>query len=343
MDMDTFLTTLYVVVDDCYQRYGDWYRAGVHRGAAAQLSDSEVMTIALAGMWRAGTPWQSERGVVRWMLVHGRGYFPKMIKRSGFNKRVKQLWGLFVMLQQGLAAQLSEGQADGYEATDCLPVPAYSNGQALREPAHALWDSGKGHGGTQGGWYYGHKLLLGVHDSGAVTGFVTAPAHIQDRWLLEALLAYRAGYEAGSQPPDNQHQAHRDRPAAPPPEVFSPSLTAGSALTDLMLADKGFNASRWAQHWLQRYQTEVITVPPYNSPDYRAWSPGAATLLAGLRQVVETVNSVLTQVFPIQHLGARSPWGRLTRLSVTLAAFNLGLWLNRALHRPAFALQTLLT
>lgn len=343
MDIDTFLTTLYVLVDDYYQSYGEVCRAGVHHGAPLQMSDSEVMTIALAGQWRAGTPWQSERGVVRWMRAHGGCYFPRMLGRSGFNKRVKQLWGMFVLLQQEVASTLCAGQADGYEAVDCIPVPAYSCSQAQREQQHALWDSTQGHGGTHGGWYYGHKLLLSVHDSGAVTGFVVAPADVQDRWLLEALLAYRAGYEEGSQPPDNTHQAHADRPPAPPAELFSPALAAGSMLAELMFADKGFNSSRWTQHWLARYHAEVMSVPPYNTAAYRAWSPAMATSLAGFRQVVETVNSVLTQVFAIQHLGARSAWGRLSRLSVMLAAFNLGLYFNRLLQRPSFALQTLLT
>ncbi|MHB8626841.1 MAG: hypothetical protein ACYDEO_11610 [Aggregatilineales bacterium] len=51
MDLDTFLTELYVLVDD-------WYKAEigvrVHVGAREQMSDSEVMTVALAGQWRVG-------------------------------------------------------------------------------------------------------------------------------------------------------------------------------------------------------------------------------------------------------------------------------------------------
>ena len=93
MDLETFLTTLYVYVDE-------WYKTEVaqhikkHGGAEVQLSDSEVLTIALAGQWRVGVPWGSERGVVRWMQEHGGGLFPKMIGRSAFNARVGWLWAL---------------------------------------------------------------------------------------------------------------------------------------------------------------------------------------------------------------------------------------------------------
>jgi len=54
----------------------DWYKAEGHRlmqrhaGPAVRMSDSEVLTVALAGHWRVGVPWQSERGVVRYMQQH---------------------------------------------------------------------------------------------------------------------------------------------------------------------------------------------------------------------------------------------------------------------------------
>ena len=64
MDLDTFLTTLYVVIDDWYKREMS-VRMKRHAGPALQMSDSELLTIAIAGQWRVGVPWQSERGIVR--------------------------------------------------------------------------------------------------------------------------------------------------------------------------------------------------------------------------------------------------------------------------------------
>ena len=95
MDLDTFFTTLYVVIDD-------WYKSKMislmkrHPGPALQMSDSEVLTVAIAAQWRAGVPWQSERGIVRYMLENGRSWFPRMLKRSQFNKRLRDLWAAFV-------------------------------------------------------------------------------------------------------------------------------------------------------------------------------------------------------------------------------------------------------
>ncbi len=91
MDLDTFLTTLYVLVDDWYKGETS-ARFKRHAGPALQMSDSEVLTVAIAGQWRVGVPWRSERGIVRYMLKHGRSWFPSMLKRSQFNQRVRDLW-----------------------------------------------------------------------------------------------------------------------------------------------------------------------------------------------------------------------------------------------------------
>ncbi|MBM3943118.1 MAG: hypothetical protein FJ316_09395 [SAR202 cluster bacterium] len=62
---------------------------------------------------------------------------------------------------------------------------------------------------------------------------------------------------------------------------------------------------------------------------------------ASRRQVVETINGHLEQVFGLAFPGARSTWGLLTRVAAKLAALNLGLWLNRYFGRPDFAFATL--
>ena len=106
MDLDTFLTTLYVVIDDWYKREMS-VRMKRHAGPALQMSDSELLTIAIAAQWRVGVPWQSERGIVRYMLQHGQSWFPRMLKRSQFNQRLRHLWAAFVCLQQELGRCLA--------------------------------------------------------------------------------------------------------------------------------------------------------------------------------------------------------------------------------------------
>ena len=89
MDIDTFFTELYVLIDD-------WYKSepSLHlrkqAGATQHMSDSEVLTLMIAGQWRAGVTWRSERGLLRWVEAHGRGLFPTLLKRSAFNERGRQ-------------------------------------------------------------------------------------------------------------------------------------------------------------------------------------------------------------------------------------------------------------
>lgn len=209
MDLDTFLTTLYVVVDD-------WYKSEVgqrrHVGAREQMSDSEVLTVALAGQWRVGVSWRSERGVVRWMQQHGRGWFPRMVGRSAFNRRVRQMWGLFIRLHQAVGDWLRQA-TDVYECVDGVPLVAMSNGQAKREPGHWLWESQVGHGGTSGGFFVGDHLMASVTPRGVVTGWVVGNADINDRWLLTALLSARAGCPELLPPP---WRPMRAGPTGPP-------------------------------------------------------------------------------------------------------------------------------
>jgi len=122
MDLDTFFRVLYVIIDD-------WYKTSMvgrinkHAGASVAMSDSEVLTIMIAAQWQVGVPWRSERGIMRWLDVHGRGWFARLLKRSAFNQRARYRWQVYIALQQWLAAVLGQGSA-AYECVDGEPVPA---------------------------------------------------------------------------------------------------------------------------------------------------------------------------------------------------------------------------
>lgn len=333
MDLDTFLTTLYVLIDD-------WYKADTqarmqrHGGPEIQLSDSEVLTVAIAGQWRVGVPWRSERGVVRYMQKQGRGWFPRMLKRSAFNERVRQLWGAAVQLQQEVANWL-EASSTLYEVVDCVPLPACSLAQAASGKGHWLWWSRLGYGGNQGGWFWGEQLLTSVTAEGVVTGWLLGSASADDRWLLQALVSQRRGHlELLTPAGDKKHTL------PPPPSDFSSLATVGNQRARPYLADRGFNGDRWRRQWWQRYEVSVITVPPANAR--AAWSAPDCRWLASKRQIVETLFARLGSVFALKQLQAHSRWGQLTRLALVMAAYNLGLFLNRLAGRPDGALETLL-
>jgi hypothetical protein len=335
VDLDTFLTTVYVIVDD-------WYKANMaarmqrKRGGKLAMSDSEVLTIALVGQWRVGTSWRSERGVVRYFQTVGRRWFPTMVGRSAFNQRVRNLWAALVCLQQTLAAWL-QPQGSSYECVDCVPLRACSLAQSRREGGHWWWWSRYGHGGTQGSSYFGDQIGMSVTPNGAITGWLVSDAQVDDRWVLQALLRQRMGQPYLTTPPPSA--SGKNRHGTPPSYFPSPALAAGRPWGQTYLADAGFGGGRWYPIWRQ-CRARVLTPPPANAPD--AWSRPALHWHRRLRQPIETTFAHLTTVFSLASVRAHSRWGQFTCLAAMFAAYNLGLWLNHLQRRPLHALATLL-
>jgi hypothetical protein len=74
IDLDTYLTTLYVMVDDFWQSV---LAAEQQKpGPLASLSRSEVITLALFGQW---VQFKSERAFYRYAQHHLRAAFPRLL------------------------------------------------------------------------------------------------------------------------------------------------------------------------------------------------------------------------------------------------------------------------
>lgn len=340
MDLDTFLTTLYVLVDD-------WYKAKIgtlaqrRKAGTLKMSDSEVLTVALVGQWQVGVPWRSERGLVRYMQAHGRGWFPKMLQRSAFNERVRQLCMVLAALQRWVAQQV-ETMEDLYEVGDGVPLPVCSVGQMKREKQHWLGaQSSLGHGGTHGGWFFGQRWWVNVTPKGVITGWLVGAAHLNERWMLEAFLTTRAGNGSLGCPHTNTHEPHTRRLRSPS-GFLGGFFAVGKSQARPLVVDRGLNGNAWRQHWWTQYHAEVIAIPPYAAPEHRAWTRADCLWLAHVRQIIETAFAVLDEVFGIKRVNAHSLWGQYTRLAAKAAAYNIALWFNQQLQRPLLAAATLI-
>jgi hypothetical protein len=84
VDVDTFLTTLYVIVDDFCQTS---LPVETHPGPDAALTRSEVVTLALFGQWQG---FGSERGFYRYARRHVRAALPTLPAREQCNRQVRQ-------------------------------------------------------------------------------------------------------------------------------------------------------------------------------------------------------------------------------------------------------------
>ena len=102
LDLDTFLTALYTIVDDLYRE-----RLAVllsHRpGPMPALSDSEVLALAICAEWG---PWDSERGFWRFARERLRHLFPRLIDQSEFNRRRRSLYPALAVIQRAVGQRL---------------------------------------------------------------------------------------------------------------------------------------------------------------------------------------------------------------------------------------------
>jgi len=331
------MLTVYVWIDDWSKEQATGQKK--RRGRPSRMSDSEILTLGIVGQWRVGVPWRSERGMVRYMQAHGRGWFPQMLQVSAFNYRFRQLWRQFVALPQALGQVLS-GPQMVYEVVDSVPLPAYSVAQGKKwRQRHWLWSASLGY--SKSGWYWGHRWLISVTAQGVITGWVLADATVQDRWLLQALLSGRKQGFIHLRPPTITHYVKPSHRVHVPLKPVGPAPATGAWTNRVYLADQAFNGQTWRDHWHDLYHATLICPPAPNAKP--TWSASQRAWLARHRQIVETVFALLTDTFALKHLRSHSIWGCLARLSAIAAAHNFAIYLNRLLHRPDLALPTLIS
>jgi hypothetical protein len=326
LDLETFLTTLYVITDELYEGFVQ-SQMPASGGPEPKLSDSEVLCLGLAAQWRSGVPWKSERSFVRYALSHLRPFFPGMTSQSAFNRRLRRLWGAFILIQQALAEQLL--RAEECEIMDCVPVPV-ARGARSFHPGWLADIARIGKGGNER-YFYGLHMLLLVSTNGVATGWTLAAGNVNDRWLAELLLSARshAAQLTGPLGPRNP-----PRPL-PPTDWVGPAESCGRNTGRPIMADQGYDGQDWLEHWALNYGAQVITRPCPQPGQPTQW-------FSSLRQAVETAFAHLDASFGLKFPGAHTRWGLLTRMAAKLAAYNLGIAINRLCQRPDFAFATLI-
>jgi hypothetical protein len=223
VDVDTFLTTLYVMVDDfCHSRP----QTEQHPGPDASLSPSEVITLTIFARWaRFG----SERDFYRYASSRLRDAFPTLPHRSQFNRSVRDHLDLIEEVALHLA-EVMKAQRCPYEALDSSAMPirdAKRRGEGwLAGFADIGWSNSLG-------WYEGFRLLVAVNPTGVITGFGFCAASATDQQVAETFFAVR----------------HR-------PNSRLPSV--GSAAWGPYVADKGFEGEENHRRWLECYGARVI-------------------------------------------------------------------------------------
>lgn len=305
IDWDTFLTTLYVRVDDFCKTH---LPAERRPGPDAALTRSEVVTLAICAQWGL---FGSERQFYRYAQRAWRGAFPRLPDRSQFNRLMRRHWQAIAAFALHQATGLGAGESS-YEVLD-------TSGVRVRDSKRrgAGWLYGYADIGwcSRLGWYEGFHLLIAVTPQGAITGFGLAPASAKDQPMTEAFLALR-------------HQ----------PDERLPSV--GAPAQGPYVADTGFEGQANHQRWEQRYGATVICPPQPRSR--RAWPKPWRRWLSGLRQIVETVYEKLHHAFRLDRERPHDLFGLQARLAAKVALHNFCMALNEQLQRPRLAFAELI-
>jgi hypothetical protein len=182
MDLDSFLVSLYVLVDDWWQAIHG--RVPRRPGRPALLSDPEVITLAILAQWPR---FRSERDFWRFAWAHLRPYFPNLCSQSQLNRRIRALEPEMRELQLALARELAEPSAV-YRVMDTTLVPAIVRVRASRKGLFA-GQASFGRSASKTEWVYGFKVALVVDSDGVITAFGLATASSDERPIGEALIA----------------------------------------------------------------------------------------------------------------------------------------------------------
>ena len=117
VELDTFLVALYTIVDELYQRHVAPQRP-VRRGHRPEVSDSEVLTLMVCEQWHG----RSERRFLRFVERYWRGYFPRLLSQSAFNRRARDLAGAMTALVPLVAAETG-AVLPAYQVVDGVAMP----------------------------------------------------------------------------------------------------------------------------------------------------------------------------------------------------------------------------
>jgi hypothetical protein len=305
IDIDTFLTILYVMVDDFCKSHLPVER---RPGPPASLSRSEVVTLGIFSQW---SRFRSQRDFYRYAERHLRSAFPTLPNRSQFNRLLRQyreaIVAFFLYLIQELRARYC-----AYEVLDTSAVPVRD---AKRRGSG--WLAGYVDIGLSKrlGWYEGFRLLVAINPQGVITGFGFGPASTKDQPLAETFLNLRAH---------------------PDPRL----LSVGAPALGPYVTDKGFEGMDDHGQWLLPAGVSIIHAPRRNSR--RPWPKKLRRWLAGIRQIIETVYDKLLNMFRLCCERPHALDGFWASLAAKIALHNFCIWLNEQYGQPRLAFANLI-
>ena len=175
-NLDALLTALYVRVDDLLpQRTGP--------GRPPQITDAELIALAVAQMFLGVPNDRKFLALARWRLGH---LFPYLPQQSGYNKRLRALGPTIARVITHLAVS-SPSFCDNLRLLDSTPVPCGQSRETARR-SELAGTAAYGWCKSHSRYFWGFRLFLLCAPDGMPICFELAAANVGERVVAAEML-----------------------------------------------------------------------------------------------------------------------------------------------------------
>jgi hypothetical protein len=184
LDKATVLTTIFTIVDDVMKGSSAIQSSLLRRGPSPQLSDSEVVTIAIY-QEMIGEPREDH-----FFRLHSKGllsYFPRLNERSRYNRRKRSLWSVILAIRMSLTIVIEALKSETLATVDSAPIPCVGR-KRNKSNSDFLGFADYGICSSKAMKYFGCKIHTIVNLTGVVLGYLLTPASPYDNQPLTELL-----------------------------------------------------------------------------------------------------------------------------------------------------------
>ena len=261
-------------------------------GTPVTLSDAELLAMAVMSALLGFT---SERRWLRYVNAHLAGMFPRRIGQSGYNKRLRKAFFLFIRVIRMLAMDTSLWSDDVW-VVDSTPVQCGCSRETVRRSDAAGWAE-YGYCASHSRYFWGLRLHLVCTLHGLPVMFALAGAKADEREVLLGML-----------------EAARDIVDAHPGQT--------------VIGDKNYFGRAFEDELTER---DLVLLRPVRKCEAKR---AGQQFFRPLRQVVESVNWTLKGQLDLEQHGGRTPEGILARVLARVLALTAAIWHNDKLAQP---------
>ena len=283
---------MYVKIDDMLRDWPDLAPVRPAAGTPLTLSDAELLTMAVMSALLGFT---SERRWLRYADKELAGMFPRTIGQSGWNKRVRKAFFLFIRVIRMLAMDTSLWSDDVW-VVDSAPVQCGCSRETVKRSDAAGWAE-YGYCASHSRYFWGLRLHLVCTLTGLPVMFALAGAKADEREILLGMLG-----------------GARDVTAAHPGQVI--------------IGDKNYFGRAFEAELAER---ELTLLRPVRKGEARR---AGQNLFKPLRQVIESVNWTFKGQLDLERHGGKTPEGIIARVLARVLALTAAIWHNDKTGQP---------